>query len=86
MIKHRTFFLNRFATLDPILSDVVLNKGEYLESLRYDELTTRCLSKMTLAHKMSFNGQPAVLKKGKLEPVNIKVVQRSGNKKVFFRD
>lgn len=69
-------------TLDPILTDVLLNKSEYIETLRYDELTMRCLNKMTLAHHMSFNGQPPVLKKGKLDPIKINIVTRSGNKKV----
>ena len=71
-------------TLDPILSDLVLNKGDYTERLPWEDLFARCVSKLSLAYEITFPGQQPVLKKGKLEPIVFNIATRSGNKKVSF--
>ena len=72
----------RFVTLDGPLTDLLLSKGEIIESFRWDELLNRCQSKMGPAYQITFPGKQPALKKGKPDPVVINVVQRAGNKKV----
>ena len=74
-------------TLDPIMSDVLLNKGERADTLQWDELMTRCLARMGTVHQMTFpseGGQEeqTVVVKGELECIDISTAKRSGNKKV----
>ena len=77
------FHCFRFVTLDGPLSDLLLSKGETVESFRWDELVNRCQSKMGPAYQITFPGKQPALKKGKPDPVVINVVQRAGNKKVL---
>ena len=76
------FVYFRYVTLDGPLSDLLLSKGENIESFRWDDLLTRCQSKMGPAYQITFPGKPPALKKGKPDPVVINVAQRAGNKKV----
>lgn len=70
-------------TLDPILSDVVLKKGEVVPSLSWEELMNRILTKLSTVYEMIFPHQTApVIVKGELEPVEITTASRAGNKKV----
>lgn len=75
-------------TLDPIMSDVLLKKGERADTLQWDELMARCLAKLSTVHQMVFpsggvqNQGEVVLVKGELECVDISTAKRSGNKKV----
>lgn len=70
--------------LGPVLSDVAINRGEYIEILRMDDLTTRVINKMTHAYQIHLPGQRPTIKKGRIEPVVISVAQRGGNKKVIL--
>ncbi|CAH1244213.1 EIF2D [Branchiostoma lanceolatum] len=72
----------RFIVVDPLLCDALRQKGENLTHLTWEDLFTRCCDKMSPCAQLVFPGQPPVLKKGKLEPVDVQVQQRSGNKKV----
>ncbi|XP_035699085.1 eukaryotic translation initiation factor 2D-like [Branchiostoma floridae] len=72
----------RFIVVDPLLCDALRQKGENLTHLTWEDLFTRCCDKMSPCAQLIFPGQPPVLKKGKLEPVDVQVQQRSGNKKV----
>ena len=69
-------------TLDVVLSDLVLAKSEYVESLRWDDLFSRVLQKLTPAYQCTHPGQAPVIRKGKLQPVTLNVQQRGSNKKV----
>lgn len=70
-------------TLDPILSDVLLKKGETAATLSWEELMSRCQSKLSIVYEMIFPNQTApVIVKGELEPVDITTASRAGNKKV----
>ncbi|XP_071954472.1 eukaryotic translation initiation factor 2D-like isoform X2 [Antedon mediterranea] len=71
--------------LDPHLSDAVVNKGEYITHLKWDQLFTRFYDKMQGGYQVAFPGEVAgskSVKKGKIQPINISVVQKAGNKKV----
>ncbi|XP_013783321.1 eukaryotic translation initiation factor 2D-like [Limulus polyphemus] len=73
----------RNVILDPLLADVALKKGEgNVTLLSWEDLICRCISKMRPAYEVVFPGQQPVLYKGELQPIEIVVVQRSGNKKV----
>lgn len=76
------FVYSSYVTLDPILTDIAVNKNEDIPMLKWEELFARCQSKMSLAHQVTFPGQAPAVKKGKLSPIVINVAQRSGNKKV----
>ena len=67
---------------DVVLSDLVLAKSEYVESLRWDDLFSRVLQKLTPAYQCTHPGQAPVIRKGKLQPVTLNVQQRGSNKKV----
>ena len=69
--------------MDPILSDLLLKKGETAATLSWEEMMTRCLAKMSTVHEMLFPGQSTpVVVKGELEPIDISTANRAGNKKV----
>lgn len=69
--------------MDPILSDVLLKKGEVAASFNWEEIMNRCQSKLSTVYEMIFPGQKyPVLVKGELEPVDITTASRAGNKKV----
>ncbi|XP_062396275.1 eukaryotic translation initiation factor 2D isoform X1 [Sardina pilchardus] len=73
-----------FVTINPTLCDCLLEKSEYneIEKLKWDDLFTRTLGKMQQCHQLQFPGQPAVVKKGAVEPIDISVASRGSNKKV----
>ncbi|XP_065069575.1 eukaryotic translation initiation factor 2D-like [Rhopilema esculentum] len=72
----------RKVNLDPMLSDILLDKNFYEESVTWDVLMSRFLEKMNPCHKIIINGKPSKIKKGKAEPIEVKIEQRMGNKKV----
>ncbi len=72
----------RSVTLDGPLSDLLLNKGEYIELLSWEEVFSRCQAKMSPAYGVAVPGQRPVVKKGKLEPILLNVATRAANKKV----
>lgn len=68
--------------LDPILAEMLLVKAEGDRStLKWDEIYSRLVNKMTPVYEVIFAGQPAVIKKGNVDPIKIDVVQRASNKK-----
>lgn len=72
----------REVILDPILSHVLLNKGENISSMPWEDVHSKCLSKMQQAHEIIFPGKTPIFRKGKLNQIEISVEQRTGNKKV----
>ncbi|XP_063607889.1 eukaryotic translation initiation factor 2D-like [Penaeus indicus] len=74
---------DRMVNLDPVLHEAVVNRKEgYKEQLRWDEIFSRMLGKMAPAIRITRPGFNPVIRKGKLEPIEINVAKRSGNKKV----
>ncbi|XP_064605248.1 eukaryotic translation initiation factor 2D-like [Liolophura sinensis] len=73
--------------IDPIIGDVVLDKGEVNTThMTWEELLSRFLQKMPVVHQVTFPGRPPVIRKGKLEPISVNVEQRTSNKKVTLVD
>jgi len=68
--------------LDAVLHDALVARGDYVEVLRWDELISRCLTKMTPVHCVTFAGAETQVHRGRLEPIELDVVQRGSNKKV----
>jgi len=70
--------------LDAVLHDVLVSRGDYIETLRWDELVSRCLTKMTPVHCVTFADDDTRVHRGRLEPIELDVVQRASNKKVLI--
>jgi len=69
--------------LDPILAEIVLVKGEnHVVEMKWDDLSTRVQDRMSDGYSLQFPGQPAEVRKGKLDPVELTTASRSGNKKI----
>ena len=68
--------------MDPLLSEVLLTKGEYMETLPWEEVFSRGLARMSVAYQIAFPGQRPLLKKGQVNPIRLNIVQRASNKKV----
>ena len=68
--------------LDALLHDTLVSRGDYVETLRWDELVSRCLAKMTPVHCVTFASAETQIHRGRLEPIELDVVQRGSNKKV----
>lgn len=70
-------------TLNPLLHEAVVNKKEgFKETLRWDEVFSRMLGKMSPAVRITREGAVPIIRKGKLDPIEIVVAKRTGNKKV----
>lgn len=72
----------RMVVLDPTLTKILINKNEDIELLAWDQLFERVSSKMNKCHQITFPGKDPIIRKGKIEAIEIKVEQRMGNKKV----
>ncbi|XP_057297814.1 eukaryotic translation initiation factor 2D-like isoform X1 [Hydractinia symbiolongicarpus] len=68
--------------LDALLTDVLFGKKDYEESLTWDQLLTRMLDNMNMCHEVTLPGKKPIIKKGKMEMIEVSVEQRMGNKKV----
>lgn len=73
-----------YVIINPTLCDCLLEKSEYqeVEMLKWDDLISRTLVRMQACHEVLFPGQPPVVKKGQMEPIDITVASRGSNKKV----
>lgn len=73
-----------YIMINPTLCDCLLEKSEYqeVESIKWDDLFSRTLSKMQECYHIVFPGQEPVIKKGHLDPIDISVASRGSNKKV----
>jgi len=75
----------KMVNVDPLLHETVVNRKEgYKEQLRWDEIFSRMLGKMSMANRITKAGEVPIIKKGKLEPIELAVAKRSGNKRVTF--
>lgn len=73
-----------YIMINPTLCDCLLEKSEYqeVESIKWDDLFSRTLSKMQECYQIMFPGQEPIIKKGHLDPIDISVASRGSNKKV----
>uniref|UniRef100_A0A673LU10 Eukaryotic translation initiation factor 2D n=1 Tax=Sinocyclocheilus rhinocerous TaxID=307959 RepID=A0A673LU10_9TELE len=73
-----------YVNINPTLCDCLLEKSEYqeVERLKWDELFSRTLIRMQACHEVLLPGQPPLVKKGQMEPIDITVASRGSNKKV----
>lgn len=73
-----------YIMINPTLCDCLLEKSEYqeVESIKWDDLFSRTLSKMQECYQIVFPGQEPIIKKGHLDPIDISVASRGSNKKV----
>lgn len=73
-----------YVLINPTLCDCLLEKSEYqeIDSLKWDDLFGRTLSKMQECYRIEFPGQEPIMKKGHLEPIDISIASRGSNKKV----
>ncbi|CAL1276942.1 unnamed protein product [Larinioides sclopetarius] len=72
----------REVILDPILSDCISKRGECASTMTWDKLQDAIVSKMPHAYQIEFENKEPIVKKGKLEPINVTIDTRTGNKKV----
>lgn len=72
----------REVTLDPVLSNSLLSRNDTRTTMSWEQLYDVTATKMQHAYQITFEGGNPVLKKGKLEPIDISVAKRTGNKKV----
>jgi translation initiation factor 2D len=69
--------------LDELLAEVVLAKGDNSTAcIKWEDLITFVVNKMSPGYSLQFQDQPALEFKGRLEPVELGTATRSGNKKV----
>ncbi|XP_051913493.1 eukaryotic translation initiation factor 2D isoform X3 [Hippocampus zosterae] len=73
-----------YVRINPILCDCLLEKSEYqdIEILKWDELFSRTLGRMQECYQIVFPGQTPLVKKGRIEPIDVSVASRGSNKKV----
>ncbi|CAG2054982.1 unnamed protein product [Timema podura] len=71
----------RLVKLDATLQSC-LQVPQEVTALSWEELTTKFISQMTHSYQVTFSGENKVVAKGKLEPIDIQIGKRSGNKKV----
>lgn len=67
-----------------MLSRALAGQGQGREAvMRWDELFSRLFSVMTVGYTVTFPGDSKpMLRRGKLQPITLNVVQRAANKKV----
>jgi hypothetical protein len=54
-------------------------------AVSWEDLIRLITGKMSRSYQVTFSGEKAVAQKGKLDPVDIQVGRRTGNKKVMIR-
>jgi hypothetical protein len=72
-------------TLNATLHDALIGSAGGSETLNitWEEVMQRCLSRMTQTYHLTATGPLTQPKPVKLEPIDIRVSMRSGNKKVW---
>lgn len=69
--------------IDPVLHGaIVAPKEGLIRELKWDQVFSRLLGRMSPAVRITRPGYPDIVKKGKIEPIEMAVAKRSGNKKV----
>ena len=65
--------------MDPLLGEIVPGKAE---KMSWEDAQSAILAKMSPGYSLQFGDTPAQVYKGKLDPIELTVATRSGNKKV----
>jgi len=72
----------KLINLDPLLTDVLFNKGQHQDTANWDGIMTRMLQTMNPCHEVTCPGEEPVIRKGKMDSVEVSIENRMGNKKV----
>jgi len=72
----------KLINLDPLLTDVLFNKGQHQDSANWDGIMTRILQNMNPCHEVTCPGEESVIRKGKMDSIEVSIENRMGNKKV----
>jgi len=72
----------KLINLDPLLTDVLFNKGQHQDTANWDGIMTRMVQNMNCCHEVTCPGEEPVIRKGKMESIEVSVENRMGNKKV----
>lgn len=72
----------KFINLDALLTDILFGKSDYQEKLTWDGIMSRMLSNMNSCHEITCPGEDPVVRKGKVELIEVTIENRMGNKKV----
>uniref|UniRef100_A0A671KM09 Eukaryotic translation initiation factor 2D n=1 Tax=Sinocyclocheilus anshuiensis TaxID=1608454 RepID=A0A671KM09_9TELE len=75
--------ITEYVKKNELVHETNKKKSEYqqVEKLKWDDLFSRTLIRMQACHEVLFPGQPPVVKKGQMEPIDITVASRGSNKK-----
>ncbi|XP_066929869.1 eukaryotic translation initiation factor 2D-like [Clytia hemisphaerica] len=72
----------KFVRLDPLLTDVLFKKGEHQEKLTWDKLMSHMVENMNPCCEIAIPGEKPIIRKGKMECIEVTTEKRMGNKKV----
>uniref|UniRef100_A0A671KIT9 Eukaryotic translation initiation factor 2D n=1 Tax=Sinocyclocheilus anshuiensis TaxID=1608454 RepID=A0A671KIT9_9TELE len=77
--------ITEYVKKNELVHETNKKKSEYqqVEKLKWDDLFSRTLIRMQACHEVLFPGQPPVVKKGQMEPIDITVASRGSNKKLI---
>jgi len=71
-----------YVRLDPLLTDTLYERGNYEERLPWDALLTKLTGAMNICHEVTIPGHDPIIKKGRMDFIEVSIEQRMGNKKV----
>merc|ERR1712168_1110979 len=72
----------KLINLDALLTDVLFNKGQHQHSANWDGIMTRMLQNMNPCHEVTCPGEDPVVRKGKMDFIEVLTENRMGNKMV----
>jgi len=72
----------KLINLDALLTDVLFNKGQHQHSANWDGIMTRMLQNMNPCHEVTCPGEDPVVRKGKMDFIEVVTEKRMGNKMV----
>ena len=68
----------------PLHGAIVAPKEGFVRQLKWDQVFSRLLGRMAPAVRIARPGYQDIIKKGKIEPIEMALVKRSGNKKASW--
>jgi len=72
----------KLINMDPLLTDTLFAKGKHEDNLTWDGIMTRMLESMNSCHEITCPGEDPIVRKGKMELIEVSIENRMGNKKV----
>lgn len=68
--------------LDALLTDAIFKKGQHQHVLSWDALMNKVIENMNPCCEIKVPGEKPIIKKGKIDPIEVTIEKRMGNKKV----